>query len=188
MEEKPFQRRRINTTKLVMEEEDDPWPGWFPFEPHPLRLKYEEVMKEGASGIASVRRSLEAYGVVVLEGLIPPDVCERAKGDLLGWMKEEAGVDATDPSTYHLYCQDYLNMSPTILGMMNAGSICFSPAVLLPRAHHQVEKFFHAFYDTPDPLVMELGGAFWSFPPETYPGGAIDGDRHGGYWHWDEMW
>ena len=168
------------------EDQEDPWPGWNPFEPHRLRLKYDEVIRDG--GMAAVHQSLEVYGVAVIDGVIPPEVCDKARADLLGWIKEEAGVDAVDPSTYHKYSQEFLTMSPTILGMMNAGNVCFSPSVLLPRAHSQVERFFHAFYSTPDPLVMELGGVFWSFPPECYPGSGIARDGHEGYWHWRDMW
>lgn len=64
-------------------------------------------------------------------------------------------------------------MSSSIPGMMNGCPVCHSAAVLRPRLHPNLLAFFEEFYEDDlkqgDPLLMEMGGAFFSFAPEHYP-------------------
>lgn len=71
-----------------------------------------------------VRKCLSEQGMVVVEGLVPHEVWDKACQDLMSWL--EAGIHgfrATDRTTWHLFSNEHVTMSPDLLGM-NSGPIC----------------------------------------------------------------
>lgn len=77
--------------------------------------------------------SLRENGVAVVERIIPPENCAEARSELLSWISCRAEIDPHDNGTWARYSNQHLTMSPTILGMMNAGPICASKPVLKVR-------------------------------------------------------
>jgi hypothetical protein len=64
-------------------------------------------------------------GIVVVSKVIPEALCDDLRHDMERWLQRR-GIEVNDNATWHRYSGAYLEMSPTILGMMNTGASCFS--------------------------------------------------------------
>lgn len=134
----------------------------------------------------TLRRRLDQDGIAVVSDVLTPSHCRRTKSGIAQWLGSR-GVDVRNPQTWYRYSNDYLEMSPSILGMMNTGTICNEPFVVDTRRHANVRRLFELIHGTPH-LQMEHAGVFWGFPPEHYPGSKIPGERCGGFMNRRDMW
>lgn len=153
---------------------------WFPFRPKTADFHALACTQ------AESRRRLAEDGIVVVSDALSPSHCRRTRASMARWLGSR-GVDVRNPDTWHKYTNDYLEMSPSILGMMNTGDVCEASFVVGTRQHANVRRLFESIHGTTH-LRPERAGVFWGFPPEHYPGGQIPGERCGGFMNRRDMW
>lgn len=153
---------------------------WFPFRPHVPLLLYSQSTPKTLQAV------LDRDGIAVVTGVLPPSFCDRIAKQMARWLGNH-GVDVQDPRTWSRYTNEFFEMSPSILGMMNTGPIRNATFVRAARRHESVRRLMEMVYGTSS-LAMEDGGVFWGFPPEHYPRGRIPGERYGGFMGPTDMW